>query len=418
MGVDWADGKHGVCAQEANCDRRESAVIPHKVELINGWAQSLAQRFGPPIAVAVGLSKGPIVYAPQKFDCFVVYPTNPPTLAKYRETYTPSGAEDDPTDAEFAVDLLSRRPDRFKPLQPQSIGVRTLASLVEQRRGLVNDKNRITNRLRPALKRYCPQALGWFDHIDTPLSCGSIGHWPTLTPAKRARKNTLTTFFHGHDMRFPQLLEERLTAIKAATPLTMDEAVTIPYRLQAQVLIEPLRVTLQGIKQFDGEIGDVAGKHADYALSSALPGAGLSLAPRLLVAFGEQRTRYRNAAGLQKHPGVAPVAERSGKKHWVHWRWQCPTFLRQTFAEWAAQTTDKSSWAGQYCRQRRAQGCTYQAAARALAFKWVRTLCRCWLAGKPYNEPTYPKALGRRGPPLPKQASETSRKNWTGQLRA
>jgi transposase len=407
VGIDWADRKHDVCIQEANCDRREFAVIPHKVELINEWAQSLIQRFGSPIAVAVELSKGPIVYALQKFDCFVIYPINPSTLAKYRETFTPSGAKDDPTDAEFAVDLLLRHPDRFKPLQPQSVEMRTLTTLVEQRRNLINDKVRITNRLRSALKQYYPQALEWFDHIDTPLFCDFIEHWPTLTQAKRARKNTLTTFFHEHNMRFAQVLEERLTAIKAATPLTMDDAVIIPHRLQAQVLIEQLRVTLAGIKQFDEEIERVAHKHTDYALFSSLPGAGPSLAPRLLVAFGEDRTRYRNAADLQKYSGVAPVTERSGKKHWVHWRWQCPTFLRQTFTEWAAQTINKSFWAGQYYRQQRAKGCTYQAAVRALAFKWIRILYQCWQTGKPYNESTYLKALERRGSPLLKQASET-----------
>jgi hypothetical protein len=35
------------------------------------------------------------------------------------------------------------------------------------------------------------------------------------------------------------------------------------------------------------------------------------------------------------------VTERSGKKSWVHWRRQCPNFLRQTFVEWAAQTINR-----------------------------------------------------------------------------
>jgi len=76
------------------------------------------------------------------------------------------------------------------------------------------------------------------------------------------------------------------------------------------------------------------------------------------VAFGEQRDRYLKAADLQKYAGIAPVTEHSGKKHWVHWRWQCPTFLRQTFTEWASQTINKPFWAGQYYRQQRAKGCT------------------------------------------------------------
>jgi transposase len=404
VGIDWADKKHDVCIQAANSKQREFAVIPHKVDLIDEWAQSLAQRFGSPIAVAVELSKGPIVYALQKFDCFVIFPVNPSTLAKYRGTFTPSGAKDDPTDAEFAVDLILRHPERFKPLRPQSVEIRALASLVEQRRSIVDDKNRITNRLRTALKQYYPQVLDWFDHIDTPLFCDFIEHWPTLAQVKRARKNTLTTFFHEHNMRFTYVLEERLAAIKVATPLTMDEAVIIPNCLQAQVLIEQLRVTLQGIKKFDEAIEKVAHKHADYALFSALPGAGPSLAPRLLVAFGEDRSRFQNAADLQKYSGVAPVTERSGKKHWVHWRWQCPTFLRQTFTEWAAQTINKSFWAGQYYYQQRAKGCSYQAAVRSLAFKWIRIIFRCWQTGKPYNESTYLKALEQRSSTLLKQA--------------
>ncbi len=408
VGIDWADAKHDICLQVVGSEQREFTTIPHQVERIDDWAQSLHQRFGSPIAVAVELSKGPIVYALQKYDFFVIYPVNPTTLAKYREAFTPSRAKDDPTDAELAMDLILRHPEHFTPLQPQSVEMRTLSSLVEQRRRLVDDKNRITNRLRVALKQYYPQALDWFKDIDTHLFCDFILRWPTLTQVKRARHNTLTTFFHQHTMRFAPVLETRLASIKAATPLTLDEAVITPHRLQALVLVEQLRVTLEAIKRFDEEIKKLADQHIDYALFSALPGAGPSLAPRLLVAFGEQRERYHNAADLQKYAGVAPVTERSGNKCWVHWRWQCPTFLRQTFVEWAAQTINKSFWAGAYYRQQRAKGCTYQAAVRALAFKWIRILYRCWQTRIPYNESTYLKALERRGSPLLKQHSVTA----------
>ena len=45
------------------------------------------------------------------------------------------------------------------------------------------------------------------------------------------------------------------------------------------------------------------------------------------------------------------IAERSGKKQWVHWRLQCPKFLRQTFVEWAGETIPHSFWAAAYYRQ-------------------------------------------------------------------
>jgi len=401
IGIDWADAKHDICIQSAaDDDEREFDVIPHKVELIDEWACTMRQRFGSPIAVAVELSKGPIVYALQKHDCFVIFPVNPSTLARYREAFQPSRAKDDPTDAELAVDLIIRHHERFKPLQPQSVEIRMLVSLVEQRRNLVADKIRITNRLRVALKQYYPQMLEWFDHIDTLLFCDFLTRWPTLLQVKRARQSTLRKFFHEHSMRFEHVLEQRLIAIKAATPLTLDEAVVVPHRLQALVYVEQLRVLLDAIKRFDIQIESVAKQHDDYALFTALPGAGPSLAPRLLVALGEQRERYKSAAEVQKYSGVAPVTERSGKKHWVHWRWQCPTFMRQTFVEWAAQTINKSYWAGEYYRQQREKGSTYQAAVRALAFKWIRILYRCWQTRTPYDEVTYLKALERRGSPL------------------
>jgi len=161
-----------------------------------------------------------------------------------------------------------------------------------------------------------------------------------------------------------------------------------------------MRVTLQAIQRFDAEIATVSETLPDYALFRALPAAGVALAPRLLAAFGEQRERYASAAEIQKYAGIAPVTESSGKKHWVHWRLQCPTFLRQTFVEWAGATIPRSFWAAAYYRQQRAKGCSHQTAVRALAFKWIRILYRCWQTRTPYDESTYLNALRRRGSPL------------------
>jgi transposase len=158
VGIDWADTKHDVCLQVPGIESREFDCIAHRVADIDQWAQSLRQRFGSPIAIALELAKGPIVYALQKYDFFVLFPINPSTLAKYREAFKPSRAKDDPTDAELALDLLMRHPERFAPLQAQSQDMRALLSLTEHRRELVGDKTRFTNRLTHTLKQYYPQA--------------------------------------------------------------------------------------------------------------------------------------------------------------------------------------------------------------------------------------------------------------------
>jgi transposase len=202
VGIDWADAKHDVCVQAAASEQRNFDSFAHQADRIEQWAYSMHQRFGGPIAVALELAKGPIVYALQKYDFFVLFPINPSTLAKYREAFKPSRAKDDPTDAELALELLVRHPERFNPLKPQSVEMRELLSLVEQRRRLVDDKTRLINRLSAALKQYFLQALDWFEQHDTVLFCNFLTRWPTLIQVKRARKASLEAFL-SHTMHAP-----------------------------------------------------------------------------------------------------------------------------------------------------------------------------------------------------------------------
>jgi transposase len=401
IGIDWADAKHDICLQAAGSRHREFAVLPHRPDAIDEWAAALRQRFhGQALAVCLEIARGPLVYALQKHDFFVLFPVNPATLAKYRQAFQPSHAKADPADAQIALEILLCHRDKLKALQPQSVGIRTLERLLEARREFVDEQTRITNRLTSALKEYFPLANAWFDEKASALFCDFLSHWPSLKQLQRARRTTLLTFFREHHCYQPRLIEERLAALERATPLTDDAAVIKPKALMVEGLVDQLRVTLKAIARFDAEIEAVAPTLPDYALFRALPGAGPNLAPRLLVAFGERRERFASAADVQMFVGVAPVTESSGKQHWVHWRLQCPTFLRQTFVEWAAQTITRSFWAGAYYRQQRAKGCAHQTAVRALAFKWIRILFRCWQLRTPYDESSYLNALQRRGSPL------------------
>jgi transposase len=401
IGLDWADAKHDICLQAAGAERRECLVLEHRPEAIDAWVQTLRTRFhGQPVAVCLELNKGPIVSALRAYDFLVLFPVNPLTVAKYREAFTPSRAKDDPSDAELQVELLLKHRDKLTPLSPQSPTMRALAQLVEHRRRLVGDKVRLTNRLTSALKNYFPHVLQWFQDKDTAIFCDFLSRWPTLKAAQLARRTTLESFFRAHHVRSADVITTRIEALKRAVALTTDEGVITPNALLVQALVAQLRVTLQAIADFDTAIAQRAQEHPDFPLFDALPGAGAVFAPRLLVAFGEQRERYASAEELQKYAGIAPVTERSGKQSWVHWRLQCPTFLRQTFVEWAAESTRHSFWAQVYYQQQRDKGKAHQAAVRALAFKWIRILYRCWQTRTPYNEALYLQALKRRSAPL------------------
>src|SRR5512142_1868349 len=168
IGIDWADRKHDVCLQVAETGKRERFVIEHRPKVLHAWAEQLRERFGGvPVAVCVELAKGPIVSALLEHDFLVVFPVQPSLLAKYRDAFTPSRAKDDPTDAEFALELLLRYPDRLPRLKPESPAMRSLRQLVETRRTLVDDRVRVMNRITASLKAYFPQVLDLFREKET-----------------------------------------------------------------------------------------------------------------------------------------------------------------------------------------------------------------------------------------------------------
>ena len=103
---------------------------------------------------------------------------------------------------------------------------------------------------------------------------------------------------------------------------------------------------------------------------------------------------------VQQFSGIAPVTERSGKTIWVHRRLACPKFVLQTFHEFANQSRRFCVWSKLYYQQQRARGKQHNAAVRALAYKWIRILFRCWKDRRLYDDSRYEKSLIKRGASL------------------
>lgn len=398
IGLDWADSKHDVCLVDTATGAQESSVIKHTPEALAEWARALRQRFGgQQIAVCLEQSRGPLIHALLKYDFLVLYPVNPKTLAKFREAFSPSRAKDDPTDAQYLVELLAHHRDRLRAWLPDDERTRTLQLLVEHRRRLVGDQTRISNRLTALLKGYFPQVLAWFPDIRTALVCDFLLRWPSLDALRGVRRATLEKFFREHNSHRADTLAQRLDAIKEAVSLTTDRAVISSSVLMAGSLAAQMKTTLSAIKEFDREIDELCQTHVDFALFASLPGAGAVYASRLLTALGTRRERWASADDLLRYSGVAPVIERSGKSAWIRWRYFCPKFLRQSFVEYAGESVRHSAWAKAYYKELRARGKSHQAAVRALAYKWIRIIYRCWQTRTNYSEARYLECLRKKG---------------------
>lgn len=405
IGLDWADRKHDICLQAAGSSRREWRVVEHTPQALEAWALALLKRFnGQPIALGCELKKGPLINALSKYSHLVIFPMNPAAVAKYRETFASSGAKDDPSDAELQCDLIQRHFERFTPLLPDSPEMRALQQLVEYRRSCVADRVRITNRITSALKNYYPQPLDWFDDKSTQLFCDFLSRWPSLECLHKVRASTLQRFFYAHNVRKSSVIEARIASIRCAIPLTEDRGVMHANQIVLETQLLQLQVLLNSIKRLDADIASLCKNHADHRIFTSFPGAGPVYSARLMSAFGDNRQRYSEAKQIQTYGGVAPVLKRSGKKSWVHWRYAAPTFLRQTFVEWAGESIRYSFWANAYYNQQKQRGKSHQTIIRALAYKWLRIMFQCWKNKQCYDESTYLNALKAKGSPLLKFA--------------
>jgi transposase len=270
-----------------------------------------------------------------KYEHLVIFPVHPTTLANYRKSFRPSGAKDDPNDAALLLDVLTLHHDKLRRLQPDTVETRTLQFLVEERRKLVHEKTRCSNRITAHLKLYYPQVLGWFDEIGSRIAAEFLQRWPTLDKLQRAKPATIERFFIEHNSRNAENIQRRLELIRNATQATTDLAVIAACSAAVGAWTALLKQLIAAIAVYDKQIDTLAREHPDYTLIKSLPGAGPALAPRLIAALGSQRERYRTAHEIQCYSGIAPVVASSGKQRWVHWRWCCPKFVRQTFHEWA-----------------------------------------------------------------------------------
>lgn len=399
VAVDWADKKHAFSLQAAGQKKKESGTLEQKPELIGTWVASLRERFGGrPVAVAVEQSRGALIHALLSYDFLVIYPIHPTTVAKFREAFKFSGVKSDPLDTDQILQILTKHLDLLQPLRPDTEETRLLARLVEDRRKAVELRASHIQALKASLKEYFPQALeALSDNVTSRLAYDFLKKWPTFGEFQHAKPSTIKRFFYGHNVRSAQRIEQVQQRAQQSQALTTDAAIVESGVRLSQMHAAVIHTLNPLIEQYDRKIQTVFHDHPEAPLFGGVPGAGPALAPRLLVAFGTDRFRYEAAGNVQSFSGIAPVTRQSGKTRVVYARCACPKFLRQTFHEFARLSVAQCQWARNYVDYYTGQGKKYHSVIRALAFKWIRILFRCWKDRTPYDDQKHMKTLEQRG---------------------
>jgi transposase len=399
IGLDWGDKGHVYRILDTNSGEIREHKLSQRPDILQKWVTELQMKYpGEKIAIAIEQSKGAVINFLMQYDFFVIYVINPKLAAKYREAFKSSGAKDDGNDSGFILDILTRHRDKLTPWKIEDDTTRMLQILTEKRRNAINERTRLSNRLKAVLKQYYPLALEVAgDSLATVIACSFLQRWTTLESLKRARTATIRDFFTKHGCRQMRVIDNRLKAIEQAKPLTEDPVIVETSSMEVGMLTDQMLIVIRHIEKYDNAINEVFPSHPDAEIFSSLPGAGAVLAPRLLVAFGSDRGRFSSSVEVNNYSGIAPVTVQSGKRRMVRWRWACPKFIRQSFHEFAGESRKHSIWAQAFYDKQRDEGKTHNAAVRALAYKWIRILFRCWQNHETYDELFYINALKKHG---------------------
>jgi transposase len=371
-------------------------------EAIHEWVRSLRERFPTgTIAVAFEHGRWSLIYALMMYEFLVLVPINPRASKAYRDALRLSGASSDLADAAFLCEFVAKHSSQLRVWQPEDSVTKKLRLMVENRRTLVDQRTGFTHTLADTLKQYFPQALQWFGGETSRKLRAFLARWPTLDQLRQATVDDITAVLRTLRCRkVATTTQELMEKIRAAVPLTSDQAIIDGYAIYAQSLaaiIEPLD---SQIAKYDKAIAAAWAVHPDRQIFDSLPGAGVVMAPRLAVAFGIDRSRYIAANDVECYSGIAPVIEQSGNQRWIHARWGFPTFMHQTFHEFAQASIPFCAWAKAFYQGERERGAKHHAAVRALAFRWIRILFRLWKNRELYDEERYIEALTNKQSPI------------------
>jgi len=400
VGLDWGDEQHALslCAA-ASPATVERTVVEQTPEALAHWANDLRSRFPDgKIAVCLEQARGGLISALLAYEHLVLYPVNPKTLARFREALHPSRSKDDPIDGDLLLELLVKHRPHLRPWEPDTVQTRQLALLTEQRRHFVDLRTSLTNQLLAHLKAIFPQAPDLVGaDLASRLATDFLQKWPTLQAVQQVKAAALRKFYYGHNSRSEPLITQRLGLIQTAVALTADPALLAAHSLAIQTLAGQMAALRPFIEQHAEQIAALFAAHPDGALFASLPGAGAALAPRLLASLGTDRRRFAQALAVSCYTGIAPVTEKSGKtQHWVHVRWSCPKFVRQSWHEFANSSRKFCAWA-QACYAQWIQRMDHHEAIRKLAYKWQRLVWRMWQDRQTYDEGRYVRSLQKHG---------------------
>jgi transposase len=387
-GIDWAERHHDVAVVDAAgrvlARRRigdDAAGFTELTALLAEYAE------GQPTVVDVAIETGRgLLVAALRAAGHRVFAINPKAVDRYRDRHGVAGAKSDPGDARVLADILRTDRDRHRPLPADSQTAQAIGVLARAHQDMVWARTQDANRLRSLLREFFPAALTAFPDLTTRTALAVLAAAPTPAAAAGLSRANLTDLLHAAGRGTRPADAARLAEIFAADQLRQPPAVEAAMGHAVHAIAATLTATTQSIKNLEAALDAAFNQHPDGQTLRSLPGLGLILAARVLSEFGDDPTRFTDAASRRNYAGTAPITRASGRSRVVLARHIRNKRLADACYLWAFAALTKSPGARAYYDTRRAAGDHHNAALRRLGSKLLGQLHHCLTTDQHYKE--------------------------------
>jgi transposase len=315
-----------------------------------------------------------------------VFEINPKAVSRYRDRHAVSGAKSDPGDALVLAHLLRTDGHRHRPMPADSEQVAVVGVLARAHHDAITAALREAGRLRSLLREFYPAALAAFPTLHTVTATTVLAAAPTPTAAAQLTEDQLRKLLRSARYNTPRGQPAKLRAIFTVPALRQPPAIEAAMSQAVIAIVRTLSATLAAIRELEKALDEHFDAHPDAPILRSMPGLGLILGARILGEFGDDPTRFPDAASRRAYAGTAPITRASGKLKLVLLRRACNHRLAQTCRWWAFTATQRSPGAKAYYRARRNAGDSREAALRRLANKLLGQLHHCLVHRELYDE--------------------------------
>jgi transposase len=391
-GIDWAERHHDVAVVDQTGRLLGRRRISDDLAGFSDLTALLVEHAGEQgeqvtgVPVAIETDRGLLVAALRAVG-HPVYAINPKAVDRYRDRHAVSGAKSDPADALVLAHLLRTDRHAHRPLPADTEQAQVVRVLARAHQDAIWARRQDANRLRSLLREFFPAALTAFPDLTTRTALTVLAAAPTPAAAAALTRANLTGLLHAAGRGTRPADAARLADIfAAADQLRQSTEVETAMGAAARAIVRTLAAANQSVHELELALADHFEQHPDAEILDSLPGLGLVLGARVLSEYGDDPTRWPDAASRRNYAGTAPITRASGRSRIVLARHIRNKRLADACYLWAFTALTKSPGARAYYDTRRAAGDTHNAALRRLASKLLGQLHHCLTHRQPYDE--------------------------------